>query len=73
MAGALCCPEEPMKEEKSGGRSKWEVESDLRSVREASLIMGDKKRMKSVGILAEKETSALSKIAKLKGGLGKKD
>lgn len=59
-------------EEKIGGRPKWDVEQDLRSIREASKVQGDKARMKSVGILVKQEMGALKKIAGSKGGLGKK-
>jgi len=54
-----------------GGRSRWDVEQDLRSLRDVNKIQGDKKRMKSVGILVKEEMSALEKLAdKDQCGLG---
>ena len=58
-------------EEKIGGLSKWDVESALRTLRDADAVKGDAKKMKAVGILAKQEMGALKKIAgDKKDGLG---
>lgn len=51
------------KEEKINGRCRWEVESDLRALRDASKIKNDSGRLKAVRTLVKEEMSALEKIA----------
>lgn len=53
-----------IKEEKIGGRCKYEVEHDLRSLTEADKIKADSKRMNAVGLLAAANKKSLSKYAK---------
>ncbi len=59
------------KEDTIGGRSRWEVESDLRALRNVSKIKTDSKRLSAVKTLVKEEMSALEKIAgEDKRGLG---
>ena len=59
------------KEEKIGGRDKYEVESDLRALKDAKAINNDSNRLSSVKILVKKEMHALHDIANIsKEGLG---
>ena len=59
------------KEDKIGGRSRWEVESDLRALRDASKIKASSNRLQAVKTLVKEEMSALEKIAgEDKHGLG---
>lgn len=59
------------KEETIGGLPKWDVESDLRSIRSAEKVRSDSKRMAAVKILVKQEVGALQKIAgENKEGLG---
>lgn len=51
------------KEEKIGGRSRWEVESDLRALRNSDKVSKDKTRLKAVRMLVKEEMGALKKIA----------
>lgn len=51
-----------------GGRDRWEVENDLRSLREASKINKDSKRVKSVKLLVKEELGALKDLAGTKEG-----
>jgi hypothetical protein len=51
------------KDDKINGRSRWEVESDLRALRDASKIRNCPTRSKAVKILAKEEMGALEKIA----------
>lgn len=69
---AKCCPETTMdKKNLIGGLDKWDVESALRTLRDADKVKADSKKMKAVNILAKQEVSALEKIAGNKdGGLG---
>lgn len=61
MASKAC--EVPvMKEEKINGRLKWDVENDLRALRDASKIKNDKNRLASVRTLIKEEVGALAKI-----------
>lgn len=60
-----------MKEEKIGGRNKWEVECDLRALKDAKAINSDSKRLSAVKTLVKKEMHALHEIAEIsKEGLG---
>ena len=60
-----------MKKNLIGGLDKWDVESALRTLRDADKVKADSKKMKAVNILVKQEVSALEKIAGTKdGGLG---
>lgn len=62
-----------MKEDKIGGRPKYEVENDLRALKDAKAINSDSNRLSSVKILVKKEMHALHDIADMsKEGLGEK-
>jgi len=53
----------PPKTETIGGRYKYEVEDDLRALRNASKIKNTPSRLKAVKILVKEEMGALEKIA----------
>ncbi len=58
--------------DKIGGRSRWDVESDLRALRDSDKIKRDPKRTKAVNILVKEEMSALEHLAhEAKEGLGR--
>jgi hypothetical protein len=52
-----------MKENKILGRERYEVESDLRVLKDVSKIRGDSNRMASVKKLMHEELGALKKVA----------
>lgn len=54
------------KEERIGGRLKWEVENDLRALRDADQIKKDSKRLNSVKKLAKREMGVLSNLVEHK-------
>ena len=69
-----CAVESGDKQNKIGGRDRWEVESDLRALRDADKISRSKDRLKSVKLLVKEELGALKKIAgEKKAGLGVED
>ena len=53
-----------MEEEKIEGFEKWKVEGDLSSLQTAEEIRNDSKRMKAVGILAERKLQPLRRLAR---------
>lgn len=53
-----------MPEEKIGGRNKWEVESDLRTLQSADEIKRDSNRVKAVSILAKQQIGTLRGLAR---------
>lgn len=60
-----------MKQEKIGGIDRYEVESDLRALRNVEKIKGSSKRLSAVKTLVKEEMGALEKIAGHdKSGLG---
>ena len=63
MAKSTAVEVPAMKEDKIGGRSRWEVESDLRAIRDVGKIKADKSRLGAVRILVKEEMGALEKIA----------
>lgn len=62
-----------MQEDKIDGRHRYEVESDLRALRDVSKIKKDQFRMSSVKKLLKEEMGALAEIAMDKGIEYKKD
>ena len=53
-----------MKANKIGGLDRWDVEQDLRALRDVSKLQSDTKRMKAVQTLVKEEMGALKKLAK---------
>ena len=55
-----------IKEEKINGINRWEVENDLRALRDVNKIKKDSKRFKAVKLLVKEEMGALEKLANSK-------
>lgn len=61
------------KEKKIGGLDRWNVESDLRSLKESESVRGDNKRIGAVKLLLKEEAGALAKVAQGVKGLGEQN
>jgi len=54
-----------VKEEKINGFEKYEIESAVRTLREAEAIKADPKMMEAIAPFIKKETAAMLKVAKI--------